>query len=52
MNALLQATCSANHTGSAVTSDGTGATAQQAWLYRAPLASGKAVQMHFHGDDN
>jgi len=27
-------------------------TAQQVWLYKASLASGKAVQIHLHGDDN
>lgn len=52
MNAPLQATCSANPCGNSVISRGTGATAQQTWLYQASLASGKAVQMHFHGDDN
>ncbi|KAF4793811.1 hypothetical protein TURU_105975 [Turdus rufiventris] len=52
MNAPLQATCPANPGGNSATSGGTGATAQQAWLHQASLASGKAVQMHFHDDDN
>lgn len=52
MNVPLQGTCPANPSGNSVVSGGTGETAQQAWLYQAFLASGKAVQMHFHGDDN